>query len=103
MLWPEKYFDRKSHFDSAKFYIFKDKVSYKWELKEKILAEAEKEFNGIRKDETDGLKIWIDEATWILFRSSMNAPEFRVFSESDEKEKASKLLEKGMNFVKKWI
>ncbi len=86
-----------------KLYLFRDKVEYKWELKDKILSEAKKEFGSIREDETDGLKIWLNDTTWILFRSSMNAPEFRVFAESDDEKTAKDLLNKGMEFVKKWI
>jgi phosphomannomutase len=86
-----------------KFFLSKTKVDYKWELKDKILKEAKEEFQGEKVEEIDGLKIWLDSTTWILFRSSMNAPEFRVFAESDDEVKSKELLEKGINFVKKWI
>ncbi|HET7099169.1 MAG TPA: hypothetical protein VFI61_02985 [Patescibacteria group bacterium] len=84
-----------------KFYLVKTKIDYKWELKDKILNSAKETFKGIKVDETDGLKIWQDEKTWILFRSSMNAPEFRVFAESETKEKSDKLIEGGLALVKK--
>lgn len=83
-----------------KFYLFKTKVDYRWELKDRIIKEAKENFKGIKTDELDGLKIWTDEKTWILFRSSMNAPEFRVFAESDKEGKAKELLENGMKLVK---
>jgi len=82
-----------------KYYINRDKVEYEWELKDKILEEAKKEFRGIKTDETDGLKIWIDDNTWILFRSSANAPEFRVFVESLNEQKSKNLLKKGLELV----
>ena len=82
-----------------KFYMFRTKVDYKWELKDKIIREAKKRFHGIKIDETDGLKIWIDETTWMLFRSSANAPEFRVFAESNTQERAKSLLAGGVSFV----
>ena len=66
---------------------------------EKLLTEAKKQFKGIRVEEIDGLKIWLDESTWILFRSSANAPEFRVFAESKEESKARQLLNEGCEFV----
>lgn len=96
------------HLDEAvselpKYYLFKTKVDYKWELRDKIISEAKKAFSGIRIEEMDGLKIWLDENTWILFRSSMNAPEFRVFAESSDETKSKELLSKGIEFVKKWI
>lgn len=83
-----------------KYYQSRDKVEYKWELKDKIIASAKKVFKGIKIDEMDGLKIWINEDTWILFRSSANAPEFRVFTESKSESEASQLLSRGIKFVK---
>jgi phosphomannomutase/phosphoglucomutase len=82
-----------------KFYMFRTKVEYRWELKDKILDGAKKRFKGIRVEELDGLKIWINDTTWMLFRSSANAPEFRVFAESKNEEEAKKLLEEGIAFV----
>ena len=86
-----------------KYYMLRTKVDYKWELKDKILEEAEKQFKGTKIEKVDGLKIWTDKQSWILFRSSQNAPEFRVFAESIEKEKAQKLLNEGVEFVNKMI
>lgn len=82
-----------------KFYMFRTKVDYKWVLRDKIIREAKERFRGIKIDETDGLKIWIDETTWMLFRSSANAPEFRVFAESKVESEAKSLLSEGVNFV----
>ena len=86
-----------------KYYMLRTKVDYKWELKDKILEEAKKKFKGIKVEEIDGLKIWTDDQSWILFRSSQNAPEFRIFAESAEEDKAKALLDEGVNFVKEII
>lgn len=86
-----------------KFYLYRTKVEYKWELKEKIISEAKKQFKGKMVDELDGLKIWLDDKTWILFRSSANAPEFRVFAESTTRERAQTLGKKGIGFVKEVV
>ncbi|OGM16512.1 hypothetical protein A2V55_02425 [Candidatus Woesebacteria bacterium RBG_19FT_COMBO_37_29] len=86
-----------------KYYIYRDKVAYKWELKDKIINEAKENFKGEKIDETDGLKIWLNDNTWILFRSSLNAPEFRVFVESKSKEKAQNLIKEGLDFVKRKV
>lgn len=85
----------------SKFYIVKDKVEYRTELKEKIISEAKLAFKGVKTEEIDGLKIWIDESTWILFRPSANAAEFRVFAESKSKQTSDELLAQGLSFVKK--
>ncbi len=83
-----------------KYFIKRDKVEYEWELKDVILNKAKEKFIGVKVEELDGLKIWTDNDTWILFRSSANAPEFRVFVESLDKNLSEKLLIDGMNLVK---
>lgn len=86
-----------------KFYMFRTKVEYKWELKDTIINAAREKFKGIKIEELDGLKIWINENSWILFRSSANAPEFRVFAESASAETAKKLLADGLTLVNEII
>lgn len=86
-----------------KFYMTRTKVDCPVEINQEIIKEAKEEFKGIKIEEIDGLKIWLDSTTWILFRPSANAPEFRVFAESENEEKASQLLESGMGLVNKII
>ncbi len=86
-----------------RFYMSRTKVDYPWDLQSKILSDAKNNFKGIRIEETDGLKIWVDDTTWILFRSSQNAPEFRVFAESTSKDESEKMLKDGIDFVEKII
>lgn len=86
-----------------KFYMHRTKLECPTNLNAKILREAKDEFKGIRTDEMDGLKIWTDDKTWILFRPSANAPEFRVFAESDDDAKSVKLLEEGIRLVNEII
>lgn len=86
-----------------KFYILRDKIDYKWELKDRIIEAAEQSFAGIKKEKIDGLKIWIDKKTWILFRSSQNAPEFRVFVESESYKKSRDLLNEGLRLVRNLV
>ncbi len=81
-----------------KFHLSKTKVDYEWSQKEKIIQAAKDHFKG-KFDETDGLKIWIDDTTWMLFRSSMNAPEFRIFAESKDESQSKKLLTEGLELV----
>jgi phosphomannomutase len=86
-----------------KYFQARDKIEYSWELKDKIISSAKKVFKGIKVDETDGLKIWMSEDEWILFRSSANAPEFRVFAEAKSEGEANELLARGLKFVKDTI
>ncbi len=82
-----------------RFYINRLKVDCPSALNITVLKEAKKSFSGVKIEEVDGLKIWIDNTTWILFRPSSNAPEFRVFVEAAEEEKAKKIIDEGISFV----
>ena len=42
-------------------------------------TKAKEKFKGIKVEDIDGLKIWKDNKTWILFRLSSNAPEFMYY------------------------
>lgn len=86
-----------------RFYMLRTKVNCPTKLNEKILQKVRKHFKGERLEEIDGIKIWIDKKTWMFFRPSANAPEFRIFAESDSKDKAQSLLQEGIGFVKNLI
>lgn len=86
-----------------RFFLYRVKVECPMSLNHNILERAENKFKGIKIEKIDGLKIWLTSSTWILFRPSSNAPEFRVFAESKTKEEAQKLGEEGMKFVKSII
>lgn len=86
-----------------RFHIYRTKVDCPQELNDYILKSAKKEFKGIKIEEVDGLKIWTDKTSWILYRPSRNAPEFRVFAEAKDRQKATKLGQNGIKFVKEKI
>lgn len=86
-----------------KFYLCRTKIDSPPDLSPKILEEAKKYFKGIKIEELDGLKIWLDQTTWILFRPSHNAPEFRIFTEAASKEKADLLNQRGFTLVKQTL
>lgn len=83
-----------------KFYMVRTKVDCPAELNTVILDSARISFKSNRVENLDGLKIWFDQTTWLLFRPSSNAPEFRVFAESNDESKARELLNRGIEFVK---
>ena len=86
-----------------KFFIFKTKVDCPWKIVPLIINKAKEEFKGMKTEELDGLKIWVDKTNWILFRSSSNAPEFRVFTEASSQAEATKLGQKGIELVEEVI
>jgi phosphomannomutase/phosphoglucomutase len=77
-----------------KYEVFKAKMKCPNEKKEivmKKLAEKTKKDGNVKKiDETDGVKLYLDDG-WVLMRPSGTEPIFRVYSESKEKSKASEL------------
>lgn len=85
------------------FFLYRLKVDCPPELNPKILADAKNKFPGIKTEEIDGLKIWLSETTWILFRPSSNAAEFRVFAEAKDSKTATKLGEDGIQLVKEIV
>jgi phosphomannomutase len=84
-----------------KFYISKKKFDCPTEKNKKILSAAVKFLKPKSFDETDGLKLILDDSTWVLFRPSSNAAEFRVFTHSDSETKTSQLMEDALAFASK--
>lgn len=83
-----------------KYYLYKTKVDCPFDKAEMILNEVKKQMTGVKIEETDGVKIWPTNDSWILFRSSKNAPEFRVFAESISQTDAENLARNGIELVK---
>lgn len=84
-----------------KFYISKKKFDCPVEKNRKILSAAVKFLKPVSFDETDGLKLILDGSTWVLFRPSSNAAEFRVFVHSDTQTKTLQLMEDALAFASK--
>jgi phosphomannomutase/phosphoglucomutase len=55
---------------------------------------------GGKIDRIDGLKVWVEERSWVLVRPSGTEPLVRIFVESDTKEKAESLLKRFSKLVK---
>lgn len=86
-----------------KYYTIKDKTDCPREINPLILAEVRKKYTKQKIEDLDGLKVWVDSNSWVLFRPSGNALEFRVFAEAKTDTKAKKLAKEGMALVKKVI
>lgn len=80
------------------FYLYRVKVDCPRKLNPLIIEKAKENFKG-EVEEMDGVKIWLDDNSWLLFRPSSNAPEFRVFAEAKTRQKAKNLGQKGIQFV----
>jgi len=86
-----------------KFYQIKEKISCPDNLKQKLtekIKEIYKKDHRVRKiDETDGVKVFLDDG-WILFRASWTEPIFRIFVEAKSKKKADELMDEGKKIDK---
>jgi phosphomannomutase / phosphoglucomutase len=55
-------------------------------LLEQVIEKCMTHGNPIRIETLDGIKIWIDEETWIMIRPSGTEPIIRIYAESTDKE-----------------
>ena len=83
-----------------KFYIRRSKFDCPVEKFSLILEKAKGFMASQSIDTVDGVKLILDSNTWILFRPSGNAPEFRVFVESNQETKANQLMDSALAFAK---
>lgn len=86
-----------------KYYIRRDKFDCPTEKNTLILEKAKSFIKAKSIDNTDGLKLLIDDHNWVLFRPSSNAPEFRVFVEANSADKADKLLQDALTYAQNLI
>ncbi|MGA2875149.1 MAG: phosphoglucosamine mutase [Nitrososphaerales archaeon] len=77
------------------FYQKKSKFECPNDKKRRVMTILEeKSSKEGRMDRTDGLKIWVDQKSWILLRPSGTEPLIRVFAESDTEEKLESIYRK---------
>lgn len=86
-----------------RFFLWRDKIACPRELNNIVLRRMKEKFVNGKFEELDGLKIWLDKETWILFRPSKNAEEFRVFSEAKDQVSAKALTDQGIMLVREAI
>ncbi len=82
------------------FYQKKSKFECPDEKKKQVMAILESESTEHGKiDRTDGLKIWVDDKSWILLRPSGTEPLIRVFAESDNEQMLESMYRKYESMV----
>jgi phosphomannomutase/phosphoglucomutase len=100
--------DRKMSFSKAigtlpMFFQKKAKYECPNEKKSSVMGYLETYSKEGKIDRTDGLKIWVDDHTWILLRPSGTEPLIRVYAESDDRDKLDSTYEKFQSLVKEAI
>lgn len=85
-----------------KYHQSKEKITCPNHLKEKIMGEILATAQASEIITIDGVKLIYPEG-WILIRPSGTEPIFRIFVETKLKINVSKLMDKGLNIVKKAI
>lgn len=81
-------------------YLFKDKLDCPFLAYPHIYDAVKEKYAGKKIEEIDGLKIWLSDDEFILFRGSGNAPEFRIFTQAKSKVRAQVLGQGGLDFVR---
>lgn len=85
-----------------RFFMYKTKLDCPTKYNQYILNTLREKYLSEKKqiNELDGLKVYIDDETWVLFRPSSNAPEFRVFVESKFRDLTQQLALHSVSLVK---
>lgn len=88
-----------------RFFIFRTKIDCPTRHNAFIVHSIKQKYLSENKqiDDLDGLKIYMNESTWMLFRPSSNAPEFRIFIESNVEEETKRLARNAVSLVKELL
>lgn len=86
-----------------KLALFRDKIDCPFDKYDAIYSLAKEKYAQHRIEDIDGIKIYLSEDDWLLFRGSGNAPEFRIFAQSSSQQKADRLGQTGLQLVRSVI
>ncbi len=92
-------FSRAISYWIPRFYQSKAKLEVDRKKVEIIMKKVERQGGG-KVEKMDGLKVWLDEHSWVLIRPSGTEPLVRIFSEAETKERAESILKKFLKIVK---
>ncbi len=86
-----------------RFYLYRDKVDCPVDKFPRLYQAVKDKYQGKKIEDLDGVKVYIADEEWLLFRASGNAPEFRVFVQSPDKARSEQLGHEGIAWVKSLI
>jgi phosphomannomutase/phosphoglucomutase len=82
------------------FYQMKTKVQVERDRVDRIMEELDRRINE-KVEKIDGLKVWLDNHTWVLIRPSGTEPIIRIFAESNSKASVKKAVERFLGLVRR--
>ena len=83
------------------FHLYREKIDCPFDNYDRIYSAVREKYSDI--NDLDGIKVNLGHDEWILFRGSGNAPEFRVFVQSPDPNRAQRLGQEGLAFVKSQV
>ena len=76
------------------FFLTSDDVSCPWEAKGTVMRLLIEQYKKSRIETIDGIKIWLDDRTWVLIRPDPDRPLFHVVAEAPSSAQAEEMVEK---------
>jgi phosphomannomutase/phosphoglucomutase len=70
------------------------------ELAESVLESCSSHGTNLRVEKLDGVKIWIDEETWVMVRASGTEPLIRMYAESTDKDLLDSKIREYSNVIR---
>jgi phosphomannomutase/phosphoglucomutase len=92
-------FSKAVSFSTPRFYQAKTRVEVGKKSSELVMKAIERHAKG-QVERVDGLKIWIDDRTWVLVRPSGTEPIIRIFAEAETQDKVNLILKRFTSVVK---
>ncbi|KKU57563.1 MAG: Bifunctional phosphoglucose/phosphomannose isomerase [Candidatus Amesbacteria bacterium GW2011_GWA2_47_11b] len=83
-----------------KYHLFREKTDCPFDKFQQIYDTVREKYSNSKITDLDGIKVDLGQDEWILFRGSGNAPEFRVFVQSSNVQRAQRLGQEGLSLVK---
>ncbi len=69
----------------------------------KVIALCKDHGSPIKIESIDGIKIWFDSDSWIMFRPSGTEPLIRIYAESDDKSLLDSKVKEYLNLIKDYL
>jgi len=92
-------FSKALAFSVPKFFQAKTKLGIGKKGGDSVMKAVERQAKG-EVERVDGLKIWVDDRSWVLVRPSGTEPIIRIFCEAETQEKVAAMLKKFTAIVK---